>query len=88
MAQPAPNAVSAGKGKRIARSKALKATGKYTFLRPHVKVATFFQTRFENYTTDCTGPSPSGQPIPCREERIAAVTSNQVKVTKPKRKHR
>jgi len=85
-AQPAPNAVSAGKGKRIARSPVLKATGKYTILRPNVKFATFFQTRFENYTTDCTGPSPSGQPIPCREERIAAITSNQVKVLKPPRK--
>ncbi len=89
-ARPAPNAVSAGTGKRIARSPRLKASGKYTILRPNVKFATLFQTRFENYTTDCTGPSPSGQPIPCREERIAAVTSNQVKVLKPKpkKKHR
>ena len=88
-AQPAPNAVSAGKGKRIARSPKLKAKGTFTFTRPNVKFATFFQARFENYTTDCSGPSPSGQPIPCREERIAAVTSNQVKVLKPKpKKHR
>jgi hypothetical protein len=87
-ARPAPNAVSAGTGKRITRSAKLKASGKYTILRPNVKFATLFQTRFENYTTDCSGPSPSGQPIPCREERIAAVTSNQVKVTKPRKKHR
>jgi hypothetical protein len=83
-AHPAPNAVSGGTGKRITRSPKLKATGKYTILRPNVKFATLFQTRFENYTTDCTGASPSGLPIPCREERIAAVTSNQVKVLKPK----
>jgi hypothetical protein len=57
--------------------------------RRNVKFATFFQTRFENYTTKCTGPSPSGLPVPCREERIAAVTSNQVKVLKPRpKKHR
>jgi len=88
-AQPAPNAVSAGKGKRIARSPKLKGTGKYTILRPNVKFATYFQTRFENFVTDCTGPSPSGAPIPCREERIAAITSNQVKVLKPPtKKHR
>jgi hypothetical protein len=87
-ARPAPNAVSAGTGKRIMRSAKLKASGKYTILRPNVKFATLFQTRFENYTTDCSGPSPSGQPIPCREERIAAITSNQVKVTQPRKKHR
>ena len=88
-AQPAPNAVSAGTGKRIARSPVLKSTGKFTFTRPNVKFATFFQARFENYTTDCSGPSPSGQPWPCREERIAAVTSNQVKVLKPRpKKHK
>ncbi|HSC48917.1 MAG TPA: hypothetical protein VLD16_01540 [Gaiellaceae bacterium] len=87
--QPAPNAVSAGKGKRVARSAKLKARGTFTFVRPNVKFATYFQARFENYTTDCSGASPSGQPIPCREERIAAVTSNQIKVLKPKpRKHR
>ena len=86
--QPAPNAVSAGKGKRITRSPKLKANGKFTIVRPNVRFTTFFQARFENYTTDCSGPSPSGQPIPCREERIAAVTSNQVKVLKPKTKHR
>ncbi len=83
---PAPNAVSGGTGKRVARSGRLPASGKYTLSRPNVKFATFFQTRFENYTTACTGPSPSGLPVPCREERIAAVTSNQIKVLKPKKK--
>jgi len=86
-AGPAPNAVSGGTGKRVARSAKLPASGKYTLARPNVKFATFFQTRFENYTTSCTGPSPSGLPVKCREERIAAVTSNQVKVLKPKKKH-
>src|SRR5580765_5353141 len=87
---PAPNAVSGGTGKRVASSARLPASGKYTLARPSVKFATFFQTRFENYTTACTGPSPSGLPVPCHHERIAAVTSNQVKVLKPrpKKKHR
>ena len=83
---PAPNAVSGGTGKRVGRSGRLPANGKYTLSRPNVKFATFFQTRFENYTTPCTGPSPSGLPVPCREERIAAVTSNQIKVLKPKKR--
>ena len=89
-AGPAPNAVSGGTGKRITRSPKLPASGKYSIARPNVKFATFFQTRFENYTTACTGPSPSGLPVPCREERIAAITSNQLKVLKPKpkKKHR
>jgi len=89
-AGPAPNAVSGGTGKRVGSSAKLPSSGKYTLTRPNVKFATFFQTRFENYTTACTGPSPSGAPVPCREERIAAITSNQVKVLKPKpkKKHR
>jgi hypothetical protein len=90
--KPAPNAISGGTGKRIAVSAKLPATGKYSLTRRNVKFATYFQTRFENYTTGCVGPSPSGQTIPkgCREERIAAVTSNQLKVLKPKpkKKHR
>jgi hypothetical protein len=86
---PAPNAVSGGTGKRVGSTPKLPATGKYTMARRNVKFATFFQTRFENYTTKCDGPSPSGLPVPCREERIAAVTSNQIKVLKPrKRRHR
>jgi len=88
-AAPAPNAVSSGTGKRITRSPKLPSSGKYTIARPNVKFATFFQARFENYTTACTGPSPSGLPVPCREERIAAITSNQLKVLKPKpKKHK
>src|SRR6476659_9941602 len=62
-AGPAPNAVSGGTGKRITRSPKLPASGKYSIARPNVKFATFFQTRFENYTTDCVGPSPAG-PVP------------------------
>jgi hypothetical protein len=87
-AGPAPNAVSGGTGKRITRSAKLPASGKYSIARPNVKFATFFQTRFENYTTPCTGASPSGLPVPCLEERIAAITSNQLKVLKPKKKHK
>jgi len=54
--------------------------------RRSVNFATFFQTRFENYGTDCTTPEPiPGVPaVPCKGEDIAAVTSNQVKVLKPK----
>jgi hypothetical protein len=86
---PAPNAVSGGTGKRVGSSAKLPSSGKYTLARRNVKFATFFQMRFENYTTPCTGPSPSGLPVPCHHERIAAVTSNQVKVLKPKpKKHR
>jgi hypothetical protein len=85
-AAPAPNAVFGGTGKRVGSSAKLPATGKYTMARRNVKFATFFQTRFENYTTKCEGPSPSNLPVPCREERIAAVTSNQVKVLKPRKK--
>jgi len=85
-AKPAPNATSGGTGKRVARSGKLPATGKYSVTRPNVKFSTFFQARFENYGTQCSGPSPSGQPVPCSGEDIAAVTSNQLKVLKPKKK--
>jgi hypothetical protein len=86
--RPAPTATSVGTGKRIARTGRLPASGKYSITRRPVKFATYFQTRFTNYLTDCTGASPSGQPVPCKGEDIAAVTSNQVKVAKPKRKRR
>jgi hypothetical protein len=84
--KPAPTATTSGTGKRVARTGALPATGKYSTARASVKFTTYFQTRFENYLTDCTGPSPSGLPVPCNGESIAAVTSNQVKATKPKPK--
>jgi hypothetical protein len=87
-AKPAPTATSSGTGKRIARSGRLPKTGKYSVARPNVKFATFFQTRFENYGTSCDQPSPSGLPVPCSGEDIAAVTSSQIKVLKPKKKKR
>ena len=87
-ARPAPNAVAGGTGKRVGRTGKLPRTGKYSIARRNVKFATFFQTRFENYGTQCTGPSPSGLPVPCAGEDIAAVTSNQLKVLKPKKKKR
>lgn len=86
--KPAPDAVSLGTGKRTARSGKLPRTGKYSLARPSVKFATFFEMRFENYGTECIGGSPSGLPVPCHGEDIAAVTSSQVKATKPKRRHR
>jgi hypothetical protein len=85
---PAPTATTLGTGNRIARTGLLKANGKYSFTRRPVKFTTFFQARLEGYGTDCTGPSPSGLPVPCKGEDIAAITSNQVKVTKPKKKRR
>jgi hypothetical protein len=88
-AQPAPNAVSAGTGKRVARTKKLTASGKYTISRLKVKARTFFQMRFENYGTDCTGPSPSGLPeSACKGEDLAAMSSSQVKVLPPPKKRR
>jgi hypothetical protein len=84
--RPAPTATSSGNGKRVARSARLPGTGKYSVTRKQVKFATFFQARFENYLTDCTDPSPTGQAFPCKGEDIAAVTSNQVKVTKRKKR--
>jgi hypothetical protein len=87
-AKPAPTATTGGTGKRLGRTGRLPATGKYSMARKNVKFATFFQTRFENYITDCEGPSPSGLPVPCKGEDLAAVTSNQVKATKPRPKKR
>jgi hypothetical protein len=83
---PAPNAVSAGTGKRVALTRGLLASGRYALSRPSVKFATFFQMRFDSYGTKCQGPSPSGRPVPCIGEDVAAVTSNQVKATKPRKK--
>jgi hypothetical protein len=58
--------------------------------RRNVKFATFFQTRFENYGTDCATPDPipGVPPVKCVGEDIAAITSNQFKVLKPKKKRR
>jgi hypothetical protein len=87
-ARPAPNAVAGGTGKRAGRSGKLPRTGKYSMTRRNVKFATFFQTRFENYGTDCRRPEPipGVPPVKCIGEDIAAVTSNQLKVLKPKKR--
>jgi hypothetical protein len=88
-ANPAPNTVSAGTGKRVARTSKMTASGKYTISRPKVKAKTFFQMRFQNYGIKCTGPSPSGLQVPCKGEDLAAMTSSQVKVLPPpKKKHK
>jgi hypothetical protein len=88
-ARPAPTATTAGTGKRILRSAALPSTGRYTIRRPAVKFTTFFQMRFENYGfKTCDPPSPTGLTVKCLGEDIAAVTSNQVKATKPRKKRR
>jgi hypothetical protein len=85
-AQPAPNATSGGTGKAVARSRAPKSNGKYTLLRPPVQARTFFQMRFENYITKCNPPSPTGLPVPCNGEDLAAMTSNQVRALPPPKK--
>jgi hypothetical protein len=85
---PAPSATSLGTGKRVARSAKLPVSGKYSMVRRSVKFTTYFQTRFENYLTDCSGASPSGLPVKCNGEFLASVASNQVKVTKPRKKRR
>jgi hypothetical protein len=87
-AQPAPNAVSAGTGKRVTRTKKLTTSGKYTISRPKVKAKTFFQMRFENFGIDCIGPSPSGLPIPCNGEDLAGMDSSQIKVLPPPKPRR
>ncbi len=86
-ARPAPTATAAGTGKRSGRSGKLPATGKYSILRASVKFTTFFQTRFENYITELHRPiAARGSPVPCKGEDLAAMTSNQVKATKPKKR--
>jgi hypothetical protein len=88
-ANPAPNTISAGTGKRVARTGKLKTNGKYTISRSKVKAKTYFQMRFQNYGIKCTGPSPSGLPVPCLGEDLAAMTSSQIKVLPPpKKKHK
>jgi hypothetical protein len=89
---PAPSATSAnGTGKRVGRTGKLPESGKYALQRGAVKFATFFQVRFEGYvTTECSTPLPGLPPVKCSGESVAPVTSNQVKVLKPKpkKKHR
>lgn len=85
---PAPNATSGGTGKAIARTKGLARSGKYTISRPPVKARTYFQMRFESYATSCNPPSPTGLPVPCNGEDLAPMTSSQVRVLPPAKKHR
>jgi len=87
-ARPSPNAVAGGTGKRAGRTAKLPKTGKYSMTRRNVKFSTFFQVRFENYGTQCSGTLTGVPPVPCGGEDIAAVTSNQLKVLKPKKKRR
>jgi hypothetical protein len=86
--QPAPNAVSLGTGKFVARTRPLTARGKYSITRARVKIRTFFQMRFESYATDCTTPSPSPIPVPrgCLGEWLAPMTSSQIRVLPAKKR--
>jgi hypothetical protein len=77
-----------GQGKRV-RSKALKSNGSFSFTRKKVKKKTYFQGRLEDewaLSSGCQGPSPTGQPIPCLEELLSPMTSNQILVKPPKKK--
>ncbi len=92
---PAPNFTNpskagiTGKGK-VVSTKVLKSSGTYSIVRPKVKKRTYFQMRLEDEWAlkmpTCQGPSPSGLPIPCLEEILAPMTSNQVKVLPPKKR--
>lgn len=95
-ARPAPNAISAGTGSSVGRTKAVKGTGSYSFsisvkkAKSKKKPLKFFQTRFQNYglVGNCVGPSPTGLPIPCKGTDLGPITSNQVKTKFPKPKRR
>jgi hypothetical protein len=89
-ALPAPNATQLGTGKRIGRAKrGVTKVGKYSLTRSLPAAGTFLQTRFEGYNTTACVPSPTGLPIPCKGESLAPVTSNQIRILKPKtKKHR
>jgi hypothetical protein len=87
--RPAPNATSGARGKRVARTKGLKAIGKYTISRRKVKKRTYFQMRFEDYGLQgqpCQGASPTGSAIRCLGTDFAPLTSSQVRVLPPKKK--
>jgi hypothetical protein len=75
---------------KVLKTKAVKANGKYTITVRPVKVKTYFQMRFESYVTQCQGPSPSGLPIPCQSkvsEDLAPMTTGQIRVLPPKKRH-
>jgi hypothetical protein len=77
-----------GNGK-IVHSKALKSNGSFAFTRKKVKKKTYFQARLEDewaLSSGCQGPSPTGQPIPCLEELLSPMTSNQLLVKPPPKK--
>lgn len=92
--KPAPNFANpsqagvAGQGKSV-QSKALKSNGIFAFTRTKVKKKTYFQARLEDEWAlqgGCIGPSPTGQPIPCLEELLSPMTSNQILVKPPPKK--
>ncbi len=94
--KPAPNFTNpsqagvAGQGKAV-QSKALKSSGTFAFTRKKVKKKTYFQARLEDEWAlqgGCVGPSPTGQPIPCLEELVSPMTSNQILVKPPKKKRK
>lgn len=94
--KPAPNFVNPsqagvfGQGKAV-NSKALKSNGSFAFTRKKVKKKTYFQARLLDEWAlqgGCVGPSPTGQPIPCLEELLSPMTSNQIAVKPPKKKRK
>jgi hypothetical protein len=95
--KPAPNflnpseAGTLGTNGKSVRSKALKSKGTFAFTRKKVKKKTYFQARLDDewaLSGGCIGPSPTGQPIPCLQELISPMTSNQILVKPPKKKRK
>jgi hypothetical protein len=96
--QPAPNYTRTSKAGVQGSTKAANTTplkGNYFFVsRWKKKVPYYFQMRFGGLTSPfklpCSGPSPSGLPLPCLGENVAPLTSTQVLVrpAKKKRHHR
>ncbi len=98
-AKPAPNflnpssrglvgaTTSRGASKNF-RAKGAKSNGSYGITRPKVKAKTYFQMRLDDEwaLNACLTPSPTGQPIPCLEELLSPMTSNQILVKPPKKK--
>jgi hypothetical protein len=77
-----------GKGKQV-HAKGAKANGSWSITRPKVKKKTYFQARLRDewkFQDGCQGPSPTGQPIPCLEELLSPMNSNQILVKPPKKK--
>ena len=77
-----------GKTRKPARTTKVKANGSFSVTHAKVRKRTFFQARLEDEWAlqSCQGPSPTGLPIPCLEEILSPMNSNQIAVKPPKKK--